>query len=160
MQNATKALIIASAVLITILIISLGLFIYSKSNSADQASSTLGEMEVMSFNEQYRPYEGTRSGGEVKALLQKASQHNQELYQSQDTIKYCVCIRSNVQDILNYFSKDAQMFTGLNGSRSYGVRYPSNIAQISEGVSQTKKYKVWFSYNDYGYIWEIHVDNV
>ena len=52
------------------------------------------------------------------------------------------------------------MLTGLNGSRSYGVRYPSNIAQISEGVSQTKKYKVWFSYNDYGYIWEIHVDNV
>ena len=160
MQNATKALIIASAVLITILIISLGLFIYSKSNSADQASSTLGEMEVMSFNEQYRPYEGTRSGGEVKALLQKASQHNQELYQSQDIIKYCVCIRSNVQDILNYFSKDAQMLTGLNGSRSYGVRYHSNIAQISEGGSQTKKYKVWFSYNDYGYIWEIHVDNV
>ena len=36
---------------ITILIISLELFIYSKSNSADQASSTLGEMEVMSFNE-------------------------------------------------------------------------------------------------------------
>lgn len=117
-------------------------------------------MEVMSFNEQYRPYEGTRSGGVVKALLQKASQHNQELYQSQDTIKYCVCIRSNVQDILKYFSKDAQMLTGLNGSRSYGVRYHSNIAQISEGVSQTKKYKVWFSYNDYGYIWEIHVDNV
>lgn len=39
------------AVHITILIISLRLFIYSKSNSADQASSTLGEMEVMSFNE-------------------------------------------------------------------------------------------------------------
>ena len=39
------------AVHITILIIQLGLFIYSKSNSADQASSTLGEMEVMSLNE-------------------------------------------------------------------------------------------------------------
>ena len=100
-------------------------------------------MEVMSFNEQYRPYEGTRSGGVVKALLQKASQHNQELYQSQDTIKYCVCIRSNVQDILNYFSKDAQMLTGLNGSRSYGVRYPSNIAQIADGA-QTKSIKCCF----------------
>lgn len=61
------------AVDITILIISLELFIYSKSNSADQASSTL---EEMSFNEQYRLYEGTRSGGEIKILLQKTSQHN------------------------------------------------------------------------------------
>lgn len=101
-------------------------------------------MEVMSFNEQYRPYEGTRSGGVVKALLQKASQHNQELYQSQDTIKYCVCIRSNVQDILNYFSKDAQMLTGLNGSRSYGVRYHSNIAQISEGGLKLKSIRCGF----------------
>ena len=46
----------------------------------------------------------------------------------------CVCIRSNVQDMLNYFSKDNQMLTGLNGSRSYGVRYPSNIAQIAEVI--------------------------
>lgn len=98
----------------------------------------------MSFNEQYRPYEGTRSGGVVKALLQKASQHNQELYQSQDTIKYCVCIRSNVQDILKYFSKDAQMLTGLNGSRSYGVRYHSNIAQISEGGLKLKSIRCGF----------------
>ena len=49
----------------------------------------------------------------------------------------CVCIRSKAQDILNYFSKDTQMLTSLNGSRNYGVRYPSNIAQIAD-VAQTK----------------------
>lgn len=54
-----------------------------------------------------------------------------------------VCIRSNVQDMLNYFSKDNQMLTGLNGSRSYGVRYPSNIAQIADGA-QTKSIKCCF----------------
>ena len=55
----------------------------------------------------------------------------------------CVCIRSNVQDMLNYSSKDTRMLTGLNSSRSYGVRYPSNIAQIAEGA-QTKSIKCCF----------------
>lgn len=50
------------------------------------------------------------------------------------------------------------MKTGLNGHRSYGVRYPSNINEIADCISNYPKYKLWFSYNKYGYIWEIHID--
>lgn len=160
MENAQKGLVIAGVILVTMLVISLGLYIYSKSNSVDETDSTMTILETKSVNEQYKLYEGVRNGGEVKSLLSLAAQHNQELYQSQETIKTCVCIRSNVQEILDYFSNNFQMKSGLDGSRSYGVRYPSNIREISNGITQTKRYKLWFSYNEYGYIWEIHIDNV
>lgn len=52
------------------------------------------------------------------------------------------------------------MKKGLNESRSYGVIYPANINEIADCISNYPKYKLWFSYNKYGYIWEIHIDNV
>lgn len=160
MENATKALLIAASVLIAVLIISLGMYIYSKSNNADEASSTMSKMAVMTNNEQFTLYEGIQNGGVVKKLLQTASQHNQSLYESDDTIEYCVCIRSNVDDLLAKFSNDAEILSGLNGSRDYGVRYPSNIAKVSSAISRSKRYKIWFSYNKYGDIWEIHIDDI
>ena len=160
MENATKALIIAAAVLIAILIISLGLYIYSKSNSADEASSTMSKMEIMTYNEQYQLYEGIRSGGQTKKLLQMAAQNNEAYYLDEKSTQYCVCIRSNVQEILDKFKDFYQMEIGLNGQRDYGVKYPTNIRKFSDCLEQSKKYKIWFSYNEYGYIWEIHIDDI
>ena len=149
MGNTNKALIIAASVLFALLVISLGEYIYSQSSESENAESTIADMEAMTRNKQYELYSGIRSGGEVKRLLKLAADNNQELYKSQDTIKSCVCIRTNVDSILKEF-----------GSRSYGVRYPSNIYQIADCISIYQKYNVRFSYNEYGYIWEINIENV
>ena len=158
MGNTNKALIIAASVLFALLVISLGEYIYSQSSESENAESTIADMEAMTRNKQYELY--IRSGGEVKRLLKLAADNNQELYKSQDTIKSCVCIRTNVDSILKKFANDGQMKAGLNGSRSYGVRYPSNIYQIADCISIYQKYNVRFSYNEYGYIWEINIENV
>ena len=51
MENATKALLIAAAVLIVMLIISLGLYIYSSnSNSEEAADQIMGELQIETFN--------------------------------------------------------------------------------------------------------------
>ncbi len=160
MENAIKALIIAATVLMAVLIISLGLYIYSKSNNTDQASSTISKMEIMSYNEQYKLYEGVRSGGETKKLLEMAAQNNENLYLDDADVKYCVCIRTNIQEILDKFNDFYQMEVGLNGQRTFGVKYPTNIKKISDCLVQSKKYKIWFKYNEYGYIWEIHIDEL
>ena len=123
-------------------------------------NTTISQMELMKFNEQYELYEGIKNGGAVKRLLDMAATNNQDLYTREDTIEYCVCIRSNIKSIIDSFSSNAEMVRGLDGTRYYGVRYPSNIIQIKDCISSTTKYNIWFTYNDAGYIWEINIDNV
>lgn len=78
MENATKALLIAAAVLVAILIISLGLVIYN------QAAETIGninmsENEVKAFNDKYTRYEGTNvKGTKVNALINEVFSNNME----------------------------------------------------------------------------------
>ncbi len=157
-MNASKSLIMIGEVLVVMLIISLGLYIYNVSNNADNVSETTTQMDIMANNKQYELYEGIRNGGEVKRLLNLATQKNEELNKEQAEVKYWVCIRTNVDEILKKFSNNTQMKIGLDGSRSYGVRYPANIREVVDCISSSQKYKVWFSYNEYGYIWEIHID--
>jgi len=157
-MNATKSLLMTGGVLVVMLIISLGLYVYNVSNNTDKVSETTTQMDIMANNKQYELYEGIRSGGEVKRLLNLASQNNEPLYEDDAKIKYCVCIRTNVDEILKKFSNNFEMKRGLDGTRSYGVKYPSNISKIVNCISSSQKYKIWFSYNEYGYIWEIHID--
>lgn len=159
-MNATKSLLIVGGILIVMLIISLGIYIYNVSNNTDNVSETATQMNIMANNKKYELYEGIRSGGEVKRLLNMASQNNQELYKDSKNIKYCVCIRTNIKEIIDKFSKRNDMTTGLNGTRAHGVMYPSNIKEIADCISSSQKYKIWFSYNEYGYIWEIHIDKL
>lgn len=77
MENATKALLIAAAVLIAILIISLGVVIYTKASEAVEGSLDMSEYQIQQFNEKFRKYEGTnKSGADVNALLQTVFNHN------------------------------------------------------------------------------------
>ena len=77
MENATKALLIAAAVLITILIISLGIIVYNRASEAVDGAGDLSEYEVLQFNEKFTRYQGTNeSGADVNALLQTVFNHN------------------------------------------------------------------------------------
>lgn len=69
MENATKALLIAAAVLVAILIISLGLVVYNSSaETVNQAN--MSQQEVQSANEKFTRYNGThKRGSEVNAML-------------------------------------------------------------------------------------------
>ena len=73
MENASKALIIAGAILLSILIIGMGMFIYNQAQ--DQIQKSAGQMsteEINVHNSQFKSYEGDRqSGSQVKQLLNK-----------------------------------------------------------------------------------------
>ena len=76
MENASKALIIAGAILLAIVIISLGLVVVNNSrNTVDSAN--MNEQEIQTFNAKFTPYEGTKTGTQVKALLQAVIASNQ-----------------------------------------------------------------------------------
>lgn len=160
MENASKALIVAGAILLSILIISIGIYIYNSdtSTTSDIVIDTTMKMQLTQFNKQYEMYEGIQSGSNIKQLLNMASQNNKELYKSNDTIQLCVNIRTNSDRILANI-KDAEVKRGLT-TRSYGVRYPSNIKDIESYLGDNERYNIELEYNEYGYVWEIWINDI
>ena len=76
MENATKALLIAAAVLVAILIISLGLVIYNMAAETVQ-SVDLSQQEVQAQNEQFVRYLGdSQRGNQVNGLLSQVLTNN------------------------------------------------------------------------------------
>ena len=76
MENASKALIIAGAILLAIVIISLGLIVVNNTRGVTD-NADLSEQEIQTFNSKFTPYEGEKvSGTRVKTLLQAINASN------------------------------------------------------------------------------------
>lgn len=75
MENASKALIIAGAILLAILIISLGIGIVRIAQGATEGIS-LDPQKVQAYNSTFLTYEGTQSGTSVRALCDEIRNHN------------------------------------------------------------------------------------
>jgi len=75
MENASKALIIAASVLVSILLISFGIMIFN--NARDSAGGDqMSEVKITAHNSKFTQYEGTKSGSEVKTLIQQINSTN------------------------------------------------------------------------------------
>ena len=76
MENATKALLIAAAILVAILIISLGLVVYNMAAETVQGVN-MSDQEVKAFNDKFTRYEGTnKKGANINALMNEVLQNN------------------------------------------------------------------------------------
>lgn len=75
MENASKALIIAGAILLAILLISLGIYIFSQAQSVVNDSG-FSKAEIQTFNNQFSKYEGIQTGASVKSLIQEVNTSN------------------------------------------------------------------------------------
>lgn len=76
MENASKALIIAGAILLAILIISLGILIYNQASGVVN-NNAMSEVEVQQFNQKFTQYEGDRvRGATVNSMLQSVLSNN------------------------------------------------------------------------------------
>lgn len=77
MENASKALLIAGAILIVIVLISIGMMIVSSSqDTIGQVGDLTTGQAVRTFNEQYQNYQGDQRGASVKTLLNLVSVNN------------------------------------------------------------------------------------
>ena len=84
MENATKALLIAAAVLIAILVITLSLIAY-RIAAETMGSVNLSEAEMAAFNGKFESSAGDRkSGATVNALLSTVMSHNRQAASSGD----------------------------------------------------------------------------
>lgn len=70
MENASKALIIAGAILISILLISVGIIVMNAiNNPVQQGAESADSQAVEIFNGKFTGYSGVQNGTTVKALL-------------------------------------------------------------------------------------------
>lgn len=78
MENASKALLIAGAILVCILIIGIGMVVYqSTQGTIAEGIAQMSSQEKDMFNSQFTQYAGNRvNGSSVKALLQKVRSNN------------------------------------------------------------------------------------
>ena len=77
MENASKALIIAGAILLAILLISLGIMIFNQASNT-VSNSGMTEAEVTSFNNKFLKYEGRQKSAVVRALCQEVMASNSQ----------------------------------------------------------------------------------
>lgn len=136
MENASKALLIAGAVLIVILLIGIGMLIYSKSTGViDTAASSMNSYEIQSFNSQFTPYEGMQRGSSVKSLISTIIANN-ATYKS-DT---------NKQIYINFHDEDSITATTAE-----------EMSRVSALIKGTANYEITLHYNDSGLVYCINI---
>ena len=70
MENASKALIIAGAILLSILIISLGIMVYNNAKNAANGGN-IDKTQIQAFNSEWEGYVGkNRTANEIRSLYQ------------------------------------------------------------------------------------------
>ena len=168
MENTSKALLIAGAILVSVLIISVGLFIVNSTNT-ELAESEMSQIKINIFNQTYLLYEGVQQGKKVKQVLIKAAMYNEELTSKSGYGNFSVLsdhgfgIRGSAKDIIDQASKKSsdwiQQLT-FKGNYKVGVAQPANIRLIASWLRPDRKYNVSFSYADNGRIREIIIDDV
>lgn len=70
MENASKALLIAGAILLAILIIAIGMFIYNSAQTTiNNSMQSMSTQEIQAFNNEFESYAGKQQGSNIKSLL-------------------------------------------------------------------------------------------
>ena len=119
MENASKALIIAGAILISILIVGLGVIIYQ--NVAGIAKTgTLDAQEITAHNSPFEGYFGNYvSGSNLKALLTQVQANNSAANRNDEvTGNYIYVVDGDKGEILSSSS--------VKTGKMYTVGYPKN----------------------------------
>ena len=88
MENASKALIIAGSILVTIIVISLGIVVFNNFRKPVENNTSLDTEIVAQFNGKIRPYVGNNiSGSQVRALAQLIRSIDQTAINNKEDIK-------------------------------------------------------------------------
>lgn len=101
MENASKALLIAGAILIVILLIGVGMMIYQGAlGGIDQAIARMSQQEKQMYNQQFSDYEGTnKKGTQIKALIEAVASNNVQNNETPEKSVGLDLSAANIKDI-------------------------------------------------------------
>lgn len=135
MENASKALLIAGAVLIAILLIAMGIkTINSTSDMSEHVDTVSQSTAAASFNSQFLTYlSDSTSGVKAKALVSKVLSHNATV-SSSSTFSV-----ASHQIYINLYKKDGSHTTSRQGHNWTS----QHLQNVYSAISDSSKYKIY-----------------
>lgn len=137
MENASKALIIAGAILLSILIISLGIMIFNQASGVVN-NNAMTEVEVNSFNQKFEQYLGDKvRGANVNALIQAVNNNN--MSNIDDTSKQIKIVNETGTDGM---FKESSHTSGSSSYKTYlknaktGDTYTAKVTEDNTGYTK------------------------
>lgn len=137
MENASKALIIAGSILITIMIISLGIVIFNRFGNSAKKMANMDKQEIAAFNSKITPYVGEHiSGTQVNTLLQYCLSVNMSANQSKNTYQ-CITVKKDGSEFLKTTDDTyTKVQTGSNVSYTVEAKQDSNGLMTDIEITQ------------------------
>lgn len=138
MENASQALIIAGAILLAILIIALGMFIFEQaSNRIKGGAQEIGEQAVNTQNAIYEQYMNKRvKGSDVKAFLSKVRTSVQN---NSAAATVSLSIDASTANISGDVKKVDEYADDTEENRK---TYVENITKLRNGVKSNENYYI------------------
>ena len=131
MENATKALIIAAAILIAIVLISLGVFVLGQGTTMVKDNSDMSDVEISTYNSKFEAYFGTNvSGTRVKQLISVVNQHDKA--NSSDTSRTV-----EITGVTGLGSAGAYDASKISSGNAYSVEVDPATGYTSGGLIKT-----------------------
>lgn len=129
MENATKALLIAAAVLVAVMLITLTLNVFQQGQNA-VSNADMSDAEMQAFNTKFTTFEGTnRSTGDVNSLLNTVLTNNQK---SDNDVTVSV-------DGTEKINATTNSFDNLSGSSRYTITCTMTNGMVSSITVKTNK---------------------
>ena len=171
MENASKALIIAGAILLSILIIGLGIFIFGQARNS-LSSTNLSEYEIKVFNSKFETFTQSKARISNSIYRNKYSNEAQEIniYRKYENLELEIVTYENnavkgkdVKELLNILmlhnssKNDETLKIGFgcqiknkpNGTIGYaiGIKNNGTLQTISNIIYEEKGYTIELIYN-------------
>ena len=142
MSNSSKMIFVAGAVLVSVVIIALSLFVFSNAQGrVNDSMKTMSSSEVEGFNSTYVSYQGKQNGSQVKAMINRILANVNTYEEIPEQIP---CVSYNTA--MNSSEKDPNK--NLDGV-SVGVKYSKQTAMylsylnfLSKGLEAKHTYYI------------------
>ena len=132
MENASKALIIAGAILLAILLIGLGVFIFNNAKGAI-SDTGLDEQKIASVNSKFEAYEGTVTGAKARDLVDLVRTNN-KTYDVSESRNIILSVTAGTFNNAN-ITTDAD-FSSAKVALKSGTQYTVTISYKASGSTK------------------------
>lgn len=148
MENASKALLIAGAILICILLIAIGMYIYNSANATiKSAASQMSQQEKDIYNAKVKPYVGdTIKGSEVISMIETIISMNQENATQTGKFISVNATLKNAKAVPSTLASNCETcnyYTGDGDNREANVSEATqSMTKLKSKINSSKRYEV------------------
>ena len=158
MENASKALIIAGAILLSILIITLGLNVYRQAKDST-GSANLDAQEISTHNSQfdttYSP--GTIKGSQVLSLITTVQQNNEKYDDRKVSISVSGKSDVDPDQITIDFEEEELIATNTNGNDTNTSGDNADYSALRKAIKSSSTYDLSYDYGSGGLLGAVYL---